>query len=249
MSQKSILEVNKITKIFGGVVALNQISIKINQGEILGIIGPNGSGKTTLINCISGFVKPDAGDVYFNDKKITGLSPFKIADMGIGRTFQIMRPFHTIPAYKNIVVTLCSPRAKRYAGLGKMGDRDAVAIDILEDVGFERDAYVPYKAAGSLPLGYLKRMELARCIALRSDIILCDEVLSGLSAAEIQSLIPLIERLNEDGISFIMIEHRLKELFSVANQIVAINYGEKIFEGNPDKALKDKNVMEAYFGK
>ena len=249
MSKEVIVRVEKITKIFGGVMAINHLSFDLHEGEILGIIGPNGSGKTTLINCITGFVKPDSGRIYFKGKDITGVAPQKIANMGIGRTFQIMRPFYSVPAFRNLVVPLFSPRAKRFAEAGQLGDRDVVAIDILEDVGFERDARVPYKLASSLPLGYLKRLELGRCIALKSEVMLCDEVFSGLSAAEIASMAPLMERLNMEGATLVMIEHRLKELFEVANRVMVMNFGEKIFEGVPHEALEDEGVKEAYFGK
>ena len=129
-----------------------------------------------------------------------------------------------------------------------MGDRDAVAIDILEEIGFERDAYVPYKLAGSLPLGYLKRLELARCVAMRPEVIICDEVFSGLSIAEIVTMVPIIEKLQMNGISLIMIEHRLKELFRVANRVMVMNFGEKLAEGIPEEVMKQKNVREAYLG-
>jgi branched-chain amino acid transport system ATP-binding protein len=245
-----LLRVEKLTKAFGGILALNRVSFELQEGEILGVMGPNGSGKTTLVNCITGFVKPNSGKVFFKGKEITGIPPHKIADMGIGRTFQIMRPYYSLPAYKNLVTPLFSHRAKRFAGGGKLGDRGTTAIDILEDVGFERDASVPYKPAGSLPLGYLKRLELGRCIALRSEMMLCDEVFSGLGATEIGSLVPLVERLNmSEGVTLLMIEHRLKELFQVSHRIIVMNFGEKIFEGKPKEALENPRVKEAYFGK
>ena len=244
-----LLQVKAINKSFGGVLALNNLSFDLHRGEILGIIGPNGSGKTTMLNCVTGFVKPDSGSISLKGKDITRLPPQMIADLGIGRTFQVMRPYFSLSAYKNVVIALFSPRAKRFAGAGKLGDRDTVAMDILEDVGFERDALVPYKLASALPLGYLKRLELCRCIALRSEIIICDEVFSGLSAAEITSMVPLVERLNMEGSTLIMIEHRLRELFRVAHRVIVINFGEKIFEGLPDRALENEKVKEAYFGK
>ena len=244
------MRVEKLTKAFGGILALNRVSFELQKGEILGVMGPNGSGKTTLINCITGFLKPNSGKIFFKGQDITGMPPHKIADMGIGRTFQVMRPYYSLPAYKNLITPLFSPRAKRFAGGGKLGDRGTVAIDILEDVGFERDANVPYKPAGALPLGYLKRLELGRCIALRSEMMLCDEVFSGLSATEIGSLVPLVERLNMmEGVSLLMIEHRLKELFQVSHRIIVMNFGEKIFEGDPKEALENSLVKEAYFGK
>lgn len=251
MNKEAILQVRDATKAFGGVLALNMVSFDLYEGEILGIIGPNGSGKTTLINCITGFIKMTSGKISFRGKNITGKPAHKIADMGITRTFQIMRPYYSMPAYKNLVIPLFSPRAKRtggWRGGGKLGDRDTVSIDILEEIGFERDSYVPYKLASTLPTGYLKRLELARCLALKPEMILCDEVFSGLSMSEIASMLPLIERLQMAGITLIMIEHRLRELFSVANRVMVLNFGEKLIEGVPEEVIEDEKVKEAYFG-
>jgi branched-chain amino acid transport system ATP-binding protein len=246
-----ILQVQEVTKVFGGILALNRVTFDVQQGEILGIIGPNGSGKTTLVNCITGFVKMTSGKILFKGKDITGKPAHRIADIGVTRTFQIMRPYYSLPAYKNLVIPLFSPRAKRtggWRGGGKLGDRNTVGIDILEEIGFERDSFVPYKMASALPTGYLKRLELARCLALRPEIILCDEVFSGLSMSEIASMVPLIERLQMDGITLIMIEHRLRELFRVANRIMVLNFGEKLMEGTPEQVMSDEKVKEAYFG-
>ncbi len=249
--ETALLEVREVSKAFGGIQALSRVSFKLNRGEILGIIGPNGSGKTTLINCITGFVRTDSGKVFFKGREITNWAPHKIADLGVTRTFQIMRPYYSLPAYKNLIVPLFSPRARRQGGWrggGKLGDRDTVGIDILEEIGFERDSQVPYKLASTLPTGYLKRLELARCLALRPELILCDEVFSGLSMSEIASMLPLIERLQMEGITLIMIEHRLKELFRVANRVMVLNFGQKLIEGSPDEVMADKKVKEAYLG-
>ena len=251
MTGEPILEVKEITKTFGGIIALNRVSFDVNQGEILGIIGPNGSGKTTIVNCITGFVKASSGKVLFHGKNIIGKPPHKIADIGITRTFQIMRPYYSLPAYKNLVIPLFSPRARRtggWRGGGRLGDRNTVSIDILEEIGFERDSYVPYKTTSTLPTGYLKRLELARCLALKPELIICDEVFSGLSMSEIASMVPLIERLQMDGITLIMIEHRLRELFQVANRVMVLNFGEKLVEGTAEEVMADPRVREAYFG-
>ena len=247
MDREPLLQVKNLSKAFGGVQAVVDVSLTLNKGEILGVIGPNGSGKTTLVNLITGFVRPDSGKVFFNRKDITGLQPHKIANLGLTRTFQIMRPYHSLSAFKNLVVPLNSPRVRRTRS-GKLGDTDAVALDILEEIGFERDARVPYKTAGSLPLGYLKRLELGRCIALRPKVIICDEIFSDLSMSEISSLIPLLEKLQIEGIVLMMIEHRLRELFRLANRVIVLNFGQKIAEGTPEEVMENQEVREAYLG-
>ena len=248
MADESILKVEKVSKAFGGVQAVLDVSFTLSEGEILGVIGPNGSGKTTLVNLISGFLKPDSGEVFFKGQNITGTQPHKIANLGLARTFQVMRPYHSLAAFKNLIIPLNSPRVRQTRG-GKLGDRDWVAIDILEEIGFERDARVPYKTAGSLPLGYLKRLELGRCIALRPEVIICDEIFSGLSMSEITSMIPLLEKLQMEGITMMMIEHRLRELFRLTNRVMVMNFGQKLAEGIPQEVMENQKVREAYLGK
>jgi branched-chain amino acid transport system ATP-binding protein len=246
-----ILKIDGLSKAFGGVTALRDVSFDVFPGDVLGIIGPNGSGKTTIVNSITGFIKPGSGSIYFKGKNITGRPPHKIADMGVTRTFQIMRPYHSLPAYKNLVIPLFSPRARRtggWRGGGRLGNRQTIAIDILEEIGFERDSYIPFKKTSTLPTGYLKRLELARCLALKPEIIICDEVFSGLSMSEIASMVPLIERLQDEGITIVMIEHRLRELFQVANRVMVLNFGEKLIEGSPSEVMADERVKAAYFG-
>ena len=196
---------------------------------------------------MTGFVKPDSGMVEYRDQEITGSAPHKIVGLGIARTFQMVKPFYQLPAYKNMIVPLCSPRVRRMAG-GKYGDRYAVALDLLEEVGFERDARVSYKVAGALPQGYLKRLELAKCMALRPDLIILDELFSGLSLAEVASIIPIIEKLRLQGKTLIMIEHRLRELFRIADWVMVLNYGRKVAEGKGDEVMEDPLVKKAYLG-
>lgn len=243
----SILEVRGITKTFGGVMAVDNVSVNVEQNTLLGIIGPNGSGKTTFVNLVTGFVRPDKGSVLFKGKEIIGLPPYRITNIGIGRAFQMVKPFFHLPAYKNIIVPLSAPRVRSTSG-GGYGDKDAVSLDILEEVGFERDSSVPYKTASVLPHGYLKRLELARLIALKSDIFILDELFSGLSIAEVTSIIPILEKLLIEGKTIIMIEHRLKELFRIADKVIVLNYGRKIKEGPPKEILQDEEVKKAYLG-
>ena len=247
MQEGPVLAARHLKKAFGGVQAIQEVSFDLPRGEILGVIGPNGSGKTTLVNLITGFVTPDSGEVTFKGRKISGLPPHRIADLGVTRTFQIMRPYHSLPAYKNLIVPLNSPRIRRSRG-GKLGDKEGVAIDILEEIGFERDAYVPYKIASSLPLGYLKRLELARCLALKPEVVICDEIFSGLSMAEISTMIPVIEKLQIEGMTIIMIEHRLRELFRLVKRVIVMNFGEKLAEGTPEEVMAKPEVREAYLG-
>lgn len=242
-----LLQASHLSKQFGGVRAVDSVSFDLHEGELLGIIGPNGSGKTTLVNLITGFVRSDSGTVLYRGRDITGLMPYTIMDLGIARTFQMVKPFYGLPAFKNLIIPLYSPRVKRLAG-GKYGDRDAVAIDLLEEVGFERDSFVPYKVASVLPHGYLKRLELAMCMALRPDLFILDELFSGLSMAEVASIIPIIEKLRMGGRTIIMIEHRLRELFRVADRVMVLNYGEKIAEGTPEEVMNSEEVKKAYLG-
>ncbi len=242
-----ILEVKGLTKRFGGITAVDNVSFQLEKGELLGVIGPNGSGKTTLVNLITGFVKPSSGSVIYRGKDITGMAPYKVADLGIVRSFQMVRPFYHLPAFKNLIVPLYSSRARRMRG-GKLGERDEMAVDLLEDVGFERDSAVPYKPASSLPHGYLKRLELARCLALRPDILILDELFSGMSMSEVASTLPIIEKLNEEGLTIVMVEHRLRELFRVAGRVIALNFGRKIADGSPEEVIESEEVRSAYLG-
>ena len=247
MEGNTILKIEKLSKHFGGVQAMLDVSFSLRQGEFLGIIGPNGSGKTTLVNLITGFVKPNSGKVIYQGKDITGKMPYTIAGLGIARTFQMVRLFYNLPAYKNLIIPLCSSRVKKLRG-GKYGERDDVAVDLLDDMGFERDSFVPYKLAGSLPHGYLKRLDLARAMALRPDLLILDELFSGMAMSEVASTLPLIEKFHEEGLTIIMIEHRLKELFRVVGRVMVLNYGQKIAEGSPEEVMGTEDVKKAYLG-
>jgi len=247
MQAEPILKVKNLTKHFGGVTAVLNVSFELREGEFLGIIGPNGSGKTTLVNLITGFVKPDSGRVTYSGKNITGKMPYTIAGYGISRTFQMVRLFYNLPAFKNLIIPLSSPRVKKLRG-GEYGERDDVAVDLLDDMGFERDSFVPYKMAGSLPHGYLKRLDLARAMALRPDLLILDELFSGMAMSEVASTLPLIEKFNAEGLTVIMIEHRLRELFRVVDRIFVLNFGEKIAEGVPQEVMNSDAVKKAYLG-
>ena len=247
MDRAPLLKVDQLNKRFGGVQAVDDVSFALNRGEFLGVIGPNGSGKTTLVNLITGFVKPNGGRVIYGSKNITGKMPYTIAGLGIARTFQMVRLFYNLPAYKNLIIPLCSRRVKKLRG-GKYGEKDDAAIDLLDDLGFERDSFVPYKMAGSLPHGYLKRLDLARAMVLRPEVLILDELFSGMSMSEVASTLPMIEKFNEEGLTIIMIEHRLKELFRVVDRVMVLNFGQKIAEGTPQEVMQNDEVKKAYLG-
>ena len=247
MKQDLILKLTHISKNFGGVKAVDNVSFELRDGESLGIIGPNGSGKTTLVNLITGFVKPSSGQIFFRGKDITNVKPPQRVDLGIARTFQMVKPFYNLAVYKNIVIPLCSERVKKQKG-GRYGERDDIAIDLLEEVGFEKDSTIPYKVAGTLPHGYLKRLELARALALRPDLLILDELYSGMSMSEVASTLPLIERIIDEGTTLIMVEHRLRELFRVVNRVIVLNFGKKIAEGTPREVVEVEEVKKAYLG-
>lgn len=242
-----ILEVNNLSKSFGGIVALHDVSFRLRKAEFLGVIGPNGSGKSTLVNLITGFVKPTSGSVIFQGEDITGRMPYVISNRGIARTFQMAKAFDHLPAFKNVIVPLCSRRVKGFKG-GQSGERDDIAIDLLEEVGFERDSSVPYKTAGSLPHGYLKRLELARCLALRADLVVLDELFSGMSMSEVAATLPIVEKIKAAQKTIIMVEHRLKELFRVVDRVMVLNFGVMIAEGKPADVMESDAVKTAYLG-
>jgi branched-chain amino acid transport system ATP-binding protein len=247
MSAVPILAIDHLNKNFGGISAISDLCIELAAGGALGLIGPNGSGKTTLVNLITGFVPPSSGRVFFKGKEITRLRPDARVGLGIARSFQMVRPFYNLPAFKNLIIPLYSPRVRKTTA-GRYGSRDEVGVDLLEEVGFERDSPVPYKAASSLPHGYLKRLELARCLALEPELLILDELFSGMSLSEIASLLPLIEKIREQGTTLIMVEHRLRELFRVVEQVLVLNFGQKIAEGTPAQVMAMEEVRKAYFG-
>ncbi|MDR7415214.1 MAG: ATP-binding cassette domain-containing protein [Armatimonadota bacterium] len=243
-----VLVVEDLHKRFGGVRALDGVSLEVLPGEAVGIIGPNGSGKTTLINLITGFGRPDRGRILYRGRDITRLPPEARVRLGIARSFQMPRPFYHLPAFKNAVIPLCSVRARERLGSG-YGRREEVALDLLEEVGFERDAALLYKPAVELPHGYLKRLELARCLALDPELLLLDELFSGVSPAEASSLVPVLLRLTEEGRSLVLVEHRLAELFQVVGRVVVLDFGRKIAEGSPAEIMVHEEVRRAYLGR
>ena len=235
----SILSANELTKRFGGLTAVGDLSFELDQGEILALIGPNGAGKTTVFNCLSGFLPPDEGDVFFEEKRLSGLQPFQICQLGMARTFQIVKPFLTISVLDNVMVGALSRERSTVQAKKK-------SFKIIEFVGLSSWTH---KEAQGLPLPLRKRLELARALATQPKVLLLDEVMAGLNPTEVDELIVLLKEVNREGISIFLIEHVMRGVMALSNRVIVINYGVKIAEGTPEDVVKDREVIEAYLGK
>jgi branched-chain amino acid transport system ATP-binding protein len=234
-----IISVDAVSKRFGGIIAVQDLSFDVQTGEVVGLMGPNGAGKTTLINVLSGEYKPDSGTIKFKGKDISGLPPHKICHLGIARTYQIPQPFVKLTAMQNIIVA---------ARFGRGLDKEAAeneAARILDIVGLseKRDML-----AGDLVVLTLKRLELARVLATRPKVLMIDEVAAGLTESEIPELLDLLKRIHEMGVTIILIEHVMKVMVEAVDRIVVMDKGMKIAEGIPKEVIEDKKVVEAYFG-
>ncbi len=238
-----ILEVKNLTRKFGGLTAVNNVSFEIHRGELVGLIGPNGAGKTTLFNLITGFENPNMGSIVFDGVNITTLKPFQIVNLGIARTFQLVRSFRYLTLLDNIAVSCLSSRGK--AAFEKIGIDEAASI-ILTSVGLVDKARIPPII---LPHGDLRKLGIGKALGTNPELLLLDEPFSGLSYEESVGLTKLIRRLNEEGLTIFMTGHVLRELMALVPRVIAMHQGRLIAEGPPEEVTKNKIVLEAYLGR
>jgi branched-chain amino acid transport system ATP-binding protein len=251
-----LLEIDQLTRRFGGVVALDAVTLRVEQGRTVGVIGPNGAGKTTLFNCITGVLRPDHGTMLFGTtthESLSGLAPHHVVQRGIARTFQNIRLFGTMSVVDNVVV---GTYLRTHAGLisamcltaeARREEQWAYerAMGLLEVVGLSDRAH---DVAGALPFGLQRRLEIARALATEPALLLLDEPAAGLNSVEKQQLMRLIQHLNEGGLTILLIEHDMQVVMPISRRVVVLDYGKVIAEGPPDAIQKDERVIEAYLG-
>ncbi|MEM3484331.1 MAG: ABC transporter ATP-binding protein [Candidatus Bathyarchaeia archaeon] len=234
----ALLKILQVTKRFGGIIALKNISFDIHDGEIVGIIGPNGAGKTTLFNIITGFLRPDEGKVIFKGEDITKLRPHEICKRGIARTFQLTQPFPNLSVLDNVKIGA-------YNRMDSESEVAAEAERVLQMLGLWHKRN---ELASSLSVGHRKSLELARALATRPQVLLLDETVSGLNPRETDEMISNIKKIHEAGVTILLVEHVMKVVMTLAERIVVISFGEKIAEGVPMEICRNPKVVEAYLG-
>jgi branched-chain amino acid transport system ATP-binding protein len=234
----SFFELREVSKRFGGLMAVNGVSFQVERGEIFGLIGPNGSGKTTIFNLINHYYTLTAGDILFKDRSIKGLKPYQICHLGVGRTFQVVKPLKRMSVLENIM-------ASAFCRVNTFREARDLAMETLDFCNLlpEKD-----KLAKSLPIGGRKRLEITRAMATKPELLLLDETAAGLNPGELDEAIDLIKRIRDRGITIIIVEHIMKVIMSISDRIHAINYGQTIAEGKPEQVANNKEVIEAYLG-
>lgn len=234
-----ILNVENVSKRFGGLLALDEVSFKVRQGDILGVIGANGSGKTTLFSIISGFVEPTAGSVQLQGVEMAGRRPHEVAQHGIGRTFQIVRPFPDVSVFDNVVIGALAHEHK-------VGHAKARAAEVLDLCGLYEKRNL---LGGALPLVDRKRLEIARALAGNPNVLLLDEAMAGLRPREVDAALELIKAIHDQGVTLLIVEHVMRILMGLADRVLVLNHGQVIAEDAPTVVSRDPNVIEAYLGK
>ena len=235
----ALLEVEGLTKRFGGFTAVNRLTLHVKPGERFGLIGPNGSGKTTLINCISGALAPDGGRILFEGVDITTVAAHRRTRLGIVRTFQIPKPFSSMTVLENLHIPL------EYAANARSHNADAEAAEILRAIGLDAKAHL--RPAGLTQIE-MRKLELARAMAARPKLLISDEAMAGLSSAEVDDILAILFRLSERGITIIMIEHIMRAVMRFSERIVVLDAGERIAEGTPEEIVRNPAVEKAYLG-
>ncbi|MGI9862570.1 ABC transporter ATP-binding protein [Moorella naiadis] len=232
-----LLQVKGLYKSFGGIKAINNVSLKVQEGEIVGLIGPNGSGKSTFVNLVCGLYHPDAGQVLLKGNEVTGLDAATIASKGVARTFQASRPFLNLTVMENVIIA-----ALLHEPLSKAEKK---AEEIIKFTGLEK--YRDIKCA-SLPIEIRKRLDISRALAINPCLIMLDEAMAGLNPKEMEEGIKLVQRINQEGITVIFIEHVIKAVMALSHRIIVLNQGELLIEGDPQTVINDEKVIKAYLG-
>jgi branched-chain amino acid transport system ATP-binding protein len=236
-----ILETKGVTRFFGGLAAVFDVDLEVNQGEILGLIGPNGAGKTTLFNLISAALPPRSGSIKFKGREIVNLKPHQICRMGLARTFQKVKVFSNMSAFNNVLLGACFGRRNRTPVKEAVGEAEA----LLEFVALAGEADTPAK---DLTLANQKRLEVARALATRPEVLLLDEMMEGLNPVEVSGAMALVKQIRKQGVTVIMIEHVMRAIMSICDRIIVLHHGAKIAEGTPEEISSNQQVIKVYFG-
>ena len=234
----SLLELRDVSKRFGGLQAVGHMSFALEKGDILGLIGPNGAGKTTIFNLINGYYPPTGGTILFKGGRIDGLKPHTVCHLGLARTFQVVKPLARLTVLENVMVS----------AFCRTDRREEARATALEATAFTEMEAWRDRLAGSLPLGMRKRLEMARALATKPELLLLDENFAGLNPAEVEKTIAIVKKIHQSGITILIIEHNMRVIMAISHRLICINYGEKIAEGTPREVADNQQVIDAYLG-